>query len=543
MHYVEGHQAYYTLKDMLDYNTDKHKERTALQFVDGTQKYTYGELKQKVDWLAARLAECGMGVGEKAIILAENMPNWVVAFLALTTSGRVAVPMMTKLTETELEGLVRHSDSKVAFVSEKMMGKLTDNLKAELDTIIRLDTLDFIKVPADAQPTTKIRAVSSSDLAAIIYTSGSSGRPKGVMLSHKNFCQSIWAMNFVYLLGNHGCCLSILPLFHIYELTIGCLYVLSVGAKIFYFQQSLTPVNLLPVLKQIRPTYICCVPLVVEMLFGISAKSLISSHPMMVKLKQSAPNLFYRLTANRVKRLIGGNCKFLCIGGSKLSSDIEKHFLNAHVPYVIAYGMTETAPLILVAFGKYRSAGSTGPAVHGVKVRIDTPDSEGIGELLVKGDNVMLGYYKDPELTAQVIDKEGWFHTNDMAKKDTDGLYYLQGRKDNIIVGPSGENICPEEMERVLNAHAQVEESIVVGYRKQLVGLVTLKQGTAYPDNQDGLVRLQDELLAFTNQRISDKAKLTRVVIMKEPFEKTETHKIKRYKYVQNIEELLRKES
>ena len=541
MHYVEGHQAYYTLKDMLDYNTDKHKERTALQFVDGTQKYTYGELKQKVDWLAARLAECGMGVGEKAIILAENMPNWVVAFLALTTSGRVAVPMTTKLTETELEGLVRHSDSKVAFVSEKMMGKLTDNLKAELDTIIRLDTLDFIKVPADAQPATKIKAVSSGDLAAIIYTSGSSGRTKGVMLSHRNLCQSIWSMSFSYLLDSYSCCLSILPLFHIYELTIGCLYVLSVGAKIFYFQQSLTPGNLLPVLKQVRPTYFCCVPLVVEMLFGISARSLLASHPMMVKLKQSAPNLFYRLVAGRFKRLIGKKCRCLGIGGSKLSSEIEKCLLKAHVPYFIGYGMTETAPLILYTIGKYRSVGSAGIAAHGVNVRIDKPDSDGVGEVLVKGDNVMLGYYKDPELTAGAIDKEGWFHTNDMAKKGTDGLYYLQGRKDNVIVGPSGENICPEEMERVLNAHAQVEESIVVGYRKQLVGLVTMKQGTAYPDNQDGLVRLQDELLAFTNQRISDKAKLTRIVIMKEPFEKTETHKIKRYKYTQFIERLFMK--
>lgn len=542
MHYVEGHQAYYTLKDMLDYNSDKHKERTALQFVDGTQKYTYGELKQKVDWLAARLSECGMGVGEKAIILAENMPNWVVAFLALTTSGRVAVPMMTKLTETELEGLVRHSDSKVAFVSEKMMGKLTDNLKAELDTIIRLDTLDFIKVPADAQPATKVRAVSSGDLAAIIYTSGSSGRPKGVMLSHKNFCFNLLASHFRVTPTNRDTYLSILPLFHVYELTLGCLHSLSVGAKTFYFQQSLTPGNLLPVLKQVRPAYFCCVPLVVEMLFGISARSLLASHPMMAKLKQSAPNLFYRLAAGRFKRLIGGKNKWLGIGGSGLSSDIEKCLLKAHVPYDTGYGMTETAPLILIAYGKYRSVGSVGTTVYGVKVRIDTPDSEGIGELLVKGDNVMLGYYKDPELTAGAIDKEGWFHTNDLAKKGTDGLYYLQGRKDNVIVGPSGENICPEEMERVLNAHAQVEESIVVGYRKQLVGLVTLKQGTAYPDNQDGLVRLQDELLAFTNQRISDKAKLTRVVIMKEPFEKTETHKIKRYKYFQNIEELLRKE-
>lgn len=543
MHYVEGHQAYYTLKDMLDYNTDKHKERTALQFVDGTQKYTYGELKQKVDWLAARLAECGMGVGEKAIILAENMPNWVVAFLALTTSGRVAVPMMTKLTETELEGLVRHSDSKVAFVSEKMMGKLTDNLKAELDTIICLDTLDIAKVPADAQPATKIRAVSSGDMAAIIYTSGSSGRPKGVMLSHKNFCHNILALNFAIPLGNQGCCLSILPLFHVYELSIECLFALSVGVKILYFQQSLTPDNLLPVLKQVRPTYFCCVPLVIEMLFGKSVQSMLSSHPMIGKLKQGSPKLYYRLAASRFKRLIGGKCKYIGIGGSKLSPDVEKCLLNAQASYVFGYGMTETAPLILLANGKYRSVGSAGTAAHGVKVRINTPDNDGVGELLVKGDNVMLGYYKDPELTAGAIDKEGWFHTNDMAKKDTDGLYYLQGRKDNVIVGPSGENICPEEMERVLNAHAQVEESIVVGYRKQLVGLVTLKQGTAYPDNQDGLVRLQDELLAFTNQRISDKAKLTRIVIMKEPFEKTETHKIKRYKYVQNIEELLRKES
>ena len=542
MHYENGYKAYSTLADMLDYNTGEHSKSTALQYVDGTQSYTYGELGRKVEWLTARLAGAGMGVGDKAVILAENMPNWVVAFLALTTSGRVAVPLQTNLTEAEIEELAVHSDSRVAFVSEKMMDKMTDALKGRMDAIVSLDTFDFVKAPADARLVEERRTPAPDDLAAILYTSGSSGRPKGVMLSHKNFCHNVLALKGIFSGNVRDSFLSILPLSHVYELTLSCLFVLSVGANISYFQKPLTPSNLLSDLKLVRPSYFNCVPLVLKMLFGTSAKTLESSHPMMSKVKRCFPELFNWLVAFRFKRMIGGKCRFLGIGGSKLSPDIEKYMLLVRMPYAIGYGMTETAPLVFFAKGKNRGAGSIGVPVYGVEAKIDRPNSDGVGELLVKGDNVMLGYYKDPELTAEAIDKDGWFHTNDLAQKDHKGLYYLKGRKDNVIVMPSGENVCPEEIEKVVNTHAQVEESLVVGYRNQLVALVKLKDGVGYPENPAGLSRLQNELLAFANQRISDRAKLTRVIMMKEPFEKTETFKIKRYKYSQFVEKLLKQE-
>ena len=432
--------SFNTLAEVYDYSTAKFAKKVASEFVGGEQRYTFAQFKEKADNLSRVLSNFGIGSTEKVAILSENMPNWTVAFFAITAFGRIAVPMLPELSHDEVENILTHSDSKAIFVSRKQLPKLDPLMIDRLNLVIDIDDFSFIK--SDGKTYTcdgKVGSPTSLDTAAIIYTSGTTGKAKGVMLSHRNFCTNIMSSWYSHKIGKRDVMLSILPMAHTYEMSIGMLYPFATGARLCYIQKVPTPSVLIAALKEVRPTAMLSVPLIIEKIYKSSVLPTIRKSSFLLALKKNFPWLLYKLVGMKLMKTFGGRIRFFGIGGAKLDRNVEKFLKHAGFPYAIGYGLTETAPLICAASPKKTRVGSTGRALPGVEVKLDNVNPEtGEGELIVKGPNVMLGYYKDYERTLPVLGLDGWFRTGDLASVDKKGRYYIKGRMGSLILGSSG---------------------------------------------------------------------------------------------------------
>ena len=531
--------SFNTLAEVYDYSTAKFAKKVASEFVGGEQRYTFAQFKEKADNLSRVLSNFGIGSTEKVAILSENMPNWTVAFFAITAFGRIAVPMLPELSHDEVENILTHSDSKAIFVSRKQLPKLDPLMIDRLNLVIDIDDFSFIK--SDGKTYTcdgKVGSPTSLDTAAIIYTSGTTGKAKGVMLSHRNFCTNIMSSWYSHKIGKRDVMLSILPMAHTYEMSIGMLYPFATGARVCYIQKVPTPSVLIAALKEVRPTAMLSVPLIIEKIYKSSVLPTIRKSSFLLALKKNFPWLLYKLVGMKLMKTFGGRIRFFGIGGAKLDRNVEKFLKHAGFPYAIGYGLTETAPLICAASPKKTRVGSTGRAVPGVEVKLDNINPEtGEGELIVKGPNVMLGYYKDYERTLPVLGLDGWFRTGDLASVDKKGRYYIKGRMGSLILGASGENIYPEEIEAVINSFEGVGESLVVQRDGKLVALVQMNDNILNwnLEGEDKFVKdleeLQKSIKEFVNARVSKFSNIRQVEIQREPFVKTATHKIKRFLY------------
>ena len=376
------------------------------------------------------------------------------------------------------------------------------------------------------------------DIAAIIYTSGTTGNAKGVMLSHRNFCTNIMSSWYSYRIRRKDVMMSILPLAHTYEMSIGMLYPFAMGARVAYIQKAPTPSVLLAALKKVRPTAMLSVPLIIEKIYKSSVIPTVNSSRFLSWLKENMPGLLYLLIGIKLKSTFGGRIRFFGIGGAKLDPTVEAFLKKARFPYAIGYGLTETAPLICAASPRQTRVGSTGKPVPGIETKLaDINPETGEGEILVKGSNVMLGYYKDYERTASVLGTDGWFRTGDLACADAKGNFYIKGRLGSLILGASGENIYPEEIEAVINSMDGIGESLVVQRDGKLVALVQFNDNVI-DWNLEGKDKFIEDLeakkaaiLEFVNSRVSNFSKIRSVEVQKEPFVKTATHKIKRFLY------------
>ena len=531
--------SFNTLAEVYDYSTAKFAKKVASEFVGGEQRYTFAQFKEKADNLSRVLSNFGIGSTEKVAILSENMPNWTVAFFAITAFGRIAVPMLPELSHDEVENILTHSDSKAIFVSRKQLPKLDPLMIDRLNLVIDIDDFSFIK--SDGKTYTcdgKVGSPTSLDTAAIIYTSGTTGKAKGVMLSHRNFCTNIMSSWYSHKIGKRDVMLSILPMAHTYEMSIGMLYPFATGARVCYIQKVPTPSVLIAALKEVRPTAMLSVPLIIEKIYKSSVLPTIRKSSFLLALKKNFPWLLYKLVGMKLMKTFGGRIRFFGIGGAKLDRNVEKFLKHAGFPYAIGYGLTETAPLICAASPKKTRVGSTGRALPGVEVKLDNVNPEtGEGELIVKGPNVMLGYYKDYERTLPVLGLDGWFRTGDLASVDKKGRYYIKGRMGSLILGASGENIYPEEIEAVNNSFEGVGESLVVQRDGKLVALVQMNDNILNwnLEGEDKFVKdleeLQKSIKEFVNARVSKFSNIRQVEIQREPFVKTATHKIKRFLY------------
>ena len=529
-----------TLHKVFDYATTNYAKRIAYQFVDGGQTYTYADFRTKTERLSQRMSRFGIKHGDRVAIFSQNMPNWVVAFFAATAFGRVAVPILPDSSEHELTNILNHSESKAIFISKRMLPKLSEECKEKLTLIIDIETFEFLKKnKEDFKCNGWVKDPLPDDLACIIYTSGTTGKAKGVMLSHRNLSSNLAAAFKAKPAFKNDRFLSILPAAHAYEMSVSTLYSFYVGATCYTLQKPPTPTILLASMKKVRPTIVCSVPLIIEKVVKNSVLPTIQKSRILSWADQHIPRVLRWFIGRRMVRTFGGKLAFFGIGGAKLDPMVEQFLIECKFPYAVGYGLTETAPLVCnVMVDKKKHLGSIGVATYKVDIRLDNVNpANGEGEIVVRGDNVMLGYYKDPERTLQVLDDEGWFHTNDVATVDEQGNYYIKGRLNNTILGPSGENIYPEEIEQVINNFEGVEESLVMERDGKLVALVKFSDNALDWDQAtedkwfEELEARKKAVLDWVNKKVGKNSKIGEVDAMKEPFEKTATQKIRRFKY------------
>lgn len=528
-----------TLADLYNHSTKEYASRLANCFLDGTQTYTYEQFKDSCDNLSRILSNFGIGANDKVAILSENMPHWAIAFFSITAFGRIAVPMLPDISHDEAENILAHSESKAIFISRKQLSKLSKETIDRLELVIAIEDFSFIKAEGTEYTCNGVIGIPTPlDIAAILYTSGTTGKAKGVMLCHRNFCTNVENAWHSYKVGKKDRFLSILPMAHTYEMSIGVLYPFAMGSSVHYIKSAPTPSVLLPAFKQLKPTVMLTVPLIIEKIYRSSVVPTIKKSKFLTFLQDNIPFLLHFLVGIKLKKTFGGELKFFGIGGAKLDSNVEAFLKKARFPYAIGYGLTETAPLICAAAPFKTHVGSTGPKVPGIQVRLDNINPmTGEGELVVKGPIVMLGYYKDYERTESVLSRDGWFHTGDLACMDSKGRFSIKGRLGSLIVGASGENIYPEEIEAVINGLDGIGESLVVQRDGRLVALVhfndnvidwNLEQEDKFIEEMEARKKA---ILEYVNSKVSKFSRIKSVEIQREPFTKTATKKIKRFLY------------
>ncbi len=529
-----------TLGKLYDYATAIFPKNQYTRWVDTKEGgYTYERLKKKSDALSKKLTQYGIGAGDKVAILSQSMPNWSVAFFSLTPFGRIAIPILPDSSENEVTNILQHSESKAIFVSQRLASKVSRKCRDKMTLVIDIDTFEVIqadeeKFTCDGRPAMPM----PDDIATIIYTSGTTGSAKGVVLSHRNLTSNVLSCYHTCKRNEKDRWLSILPMAHTLEMTICMLYPMFCGATVYYLSKPPVASILLKALKEVKPTTMLSVPLIIEKVYKSSVLPTIQKSRTLSWMNEHMNTLMCRLIGMKLKTVFGGHITFFGIGGAKMDPEVEAFLLKAKFPYSIGYGLTETSPLLSYAMGRGRAVGSIGYPVKGVKLKLyDVNPDTGEGEIVAKGDNVMLGYYKDPSRTRSVFTEDGWFRTNDLAVQDEKGRFYIKGRKNNMILGPSGENIYPEEIENVINNIEGVNESIVVERNGRLVALVQLDENLIEWDKEGEdefykkLDARKESILKFVNKQVSKFSKVNDVEVMKEPFEKTATSKIRRFKY------------
>ena len=529
-----------TLAKLYEYATTVYSKKQYTQWYD-TKKggYTYSELKAKCDGLSKKLTQYGIGAGDKVAILSQSMPNWSVAFFSIAPFGRIAIPILPDSSENEVTNILNHSESKVIFVSQRLASKVSQECRDKVTLVIDIDTFEVIKADDDKFTCDGRPSVPTpEDIAAILYTSGTTGSAKGVVLSHRNLTSNVITCYHSCKRTEKDRWLSILPMAHTLEMTISMLYPMYCGATVYYLPKPPVASLLLKAMKIVKPTTILSVPLIIEKVYRNSVLPTITKSRTLTWMNEHMNGLMCKIIGMKLKKTFGGHISFFGIGGAKLDPEVEAFLLKANFPYAIGYGLTETSPLLGYAMNGWRAVGSFGYPVYNVKLKLHNVNPEtGEGEVVAKGPNVMLGYYKDPVRTKSVFTEDGWFRTNDIAVKDEKGRYFIKGRNNNMILGPSGENIYPEEIESVINNVNGVNESIVVERNGRLVALVQLDENMIEWDKEgednfyEKLDAMKEKIQKMVNKNVNKTSQVSSVEVMKEPFEKTATQKIRRFKY------------
>ncbi len=529
-----------TLAKLYEYATTVYSKNQYTQWYDTKEGgYTYSSFKGKCDSLSKKLTQYGIGAGDKVAILSQSMPNWSVAFFSSAPFGRIVIPILPDSSENEVTNILTHSESKVIFVSQKLAGKVNQECRDKMTLVIDIDTFEVLQADDDKFTCDgRTSNPTPDDIAAIIYTSGTTGSAKGVVLSHRNLASNVITCYHSCKRGEKDRWLSVLPMAHTLEMTLSMLYPMYCGATVYYLPKPPVASLLMKALKIVKPTTMLTVPLIIEKVYKGSVLPTIQKSRTLTWMNQHMNGLMCKIIGMKLKATFGGHISFYGIGGAKLDPEVENFLLKAGFPYAIGYGLTETSPLLGYSMNRWRTVGSFGYPVYNVKLKLHNINPEtGEGEVVAKGPNVMLGYYKDPKRTKSVFTEDGWFRTNDIAVQDEKGRFFIKGRNNNMILGPSGENIYPEEIENVINNVEGVSESIVVERGGKFVALVQPVENYIQWDNEsedkiyEKLDSWKAKVLKITNKNVSKASQVSSVEVMKEPFEKTATQKIRRFKY------------
>ena len=566
----------YTLTEMMEKSRLHYGALPALSMVGGL-RFTYSDVDAGSDTIAKILLSHGLLSGDRVALLSENSPWWGMAYLGIIKAGAIVVPILTDFIAEQIGNIIRHSGAKILLCSEKMSQKIrTLDLNVAFMNVVDGSlrdpaTWETRSQAKEAQPGNDLsfHQASADDIAMIIYTSGTTGLSKGVMLSHKNILSNALACKSIIVLHRTDRLLSILPLAHAYEFTIGFIIPVLAGSHIHYLDRPPSATALLPALKAVKPTIMLSVPLVIEKIYRSNIK------PTLESMKLYGNHLFKPiltlLAGIKLKKTFGGKLRFFGIGGAPLSADVEAFLMAARFPYAIGYGLTETSPLLAGCPPFRTMMRSTGPALQGVSIRIADPKPEtGEGEIQARGDNIFKGYYKNDEKTKETFTEDGWFKTGDLGVKDASGRVYVRGRLKNMILGASGENIYPEEIEAILNQSPYVAESLVVEGEGGLTAYVYLKSEvlenlgariqdgidaagdissrlgnaiakaeksvvesleTVLGDAEKAASKLLETIRREANEKLASFSKIRSIQLQERPFEKTPTQKIKRFLY------------
>ena len=519
----------------------------------------YHDVARKIEKLHIMFENSGVVRGDKIALCGRNSASWAVAFLATLTYGAVAVPILHEFTADQIHNIVNHSEAKLLFVGDYVATIIDQTKMPHLEGIIYIP--DYSLVVSRTEKLTYAREhlnemfghkypkyfrkehvsyykeQSPNELALINYTSGTTGFSKGVMIPYR----ALWS-NYDFaisvlgnIIDNNASIISILPMAHMYGMAFEFLFEFLYGCHVFYLTRVPSPAIIAAAFAEVKPAVIIAVPLVIEKIIRKKVFPKIQNNRMRVLLNMPIVNKkVNQKIREQVVNAFGGNFYEIIIGGAAFNQEVEQFLKRIHFPYTVGYGATECAPIICYADHNEFVAGSCGKPVVHMEVKIDSPDPANVpGEILARGLNVMLGYYKNEEATAQTLDAEGWYHTGDLGLMDADGNVFIKGRSKNMLLGSSGQNIYPEEIEDKLNSLNMVTESVVVQRGDKLVGLV-------YPDfDEAATMRLNDEdlqnIMEQNRQELNASqppyCRLAAIEIMKEEFEKTPKKSIKRYLY------------
>jgi len=516
---------------------------------------TYKLLGSKAAELRFFMTQHGIQRFDKIALIGENMPQWGISYYGIASMGAVIVPILVDFSNKEINTVLEHSEAKCLIVSEKIHKKLSESLEFN-GLIITMNDFccpstgerveDFCQKNAEAFNAYQPDRVEPEDLACILYTSGTTGRSKGVMLSNENIVWDAYQCATIYPVSNEDVYISVLPLAHTYECTLGLVLGTMQGATTHYIDKAPTANVLMPLFKKHHPTMMLTVPLIIEKLFKVGVKPKLTKSAFMRFLYGIRPiqYLLHRTAGKKLYHVMGGHLRFFGIGGAAVAPEVEKFLRDCDFPYSCGYGLTETSPMIFGAQVHKTSFRSVGPPMQGVEYKlINVNPQNGEGEVAVRGKNVMIGYYKEPNMTAEVLDAEGWFRTGDLGVVSKQGHLSLKGRSKNMILGASGENIYPEEIEAIINEMDDVVESVVYQHKGKLVAQVylnaeefskkyheMLKSANDYTEEmKKKMEQYLKDLKERVNQSVSKYAQLSDVQLTDEPFEKTATMKIKRF--------------
>lgn len=521
----------------------------------------YRDVARKIEKIHILLENAGIEKGDKIAICGRNSAHWTVTYLAVITYGAVVVPILHEFKADQVHNIVNHSEARLLFVGDQIWENLNEAAMPHLEGIIELkdfgvpvsrseklayarDHLNEIfghKSPCRFRPDDiSYEKEKSEDLAIINYTSGTTGYSKGVMLPYRSILSNVLYCKEKIGLKAGDSVVSMLPLGHVFGMTFDFLYGFTAGAHLWFLTRMPSPKIIAESFAEIRPRVIACVPLIVEKIFK---KNILPK----VDNKLGKLLLHVPIISDKIKELIkqkamevfGGNFIEIIIGGAPFNAEVEAFLKMIDFPYTIAYGMTECGPIICHSHWTELKLASCGKVAARMEAKVLSPNPSAIaGELVCRGANLMLGYYKNEEATRQVIDTEGWLHTGDMATIDENGNVFIKGRCKNLLLTSSGQNIYPEEIESKLNNMPYVSESLIILQQDKLVGLIYPDSDDAFAHglNQSDLVRVMEENRLELNKQLPAFSQIARFKLYPEEFEKTAKKSIKRFLY-QDIKE------
>lgn len=500
--------------------------------------FTYSDVANIIFSEHSRYEKLGIRRGDKIAIYGPNSSRWAIAYLSVMTYGAVPVPILNDFTAEQAQNIINHSESRIVYTIKNKGSELMRSAMPNILDVVRIEKLAVVpEITVSINDVTFQPESSSEDVAMINYTSGTTGFSKGVMIPYRALDSNLEFAEkaFGKVLKANSCILSLLPMAHMYGMLVEFLYQFVKGTHVYFLTRLPSPSILVRAFAEINPRLVIAVPLLIEKLVKQKIKPDLEASGLLRARRWPIVGIFFsKLAHRRAKKFFGNNLYEVMTGGAALNSYTEDFLKLIHFPIAVGYGATECAPMISFSDWKSLKSGSCGRAVPNMEIRIDSPDPQHtVGEILARGTNTMIGYNKNELATREVLDADGWYHTGDLGVMDRAGNLYIKGRKKNMLLGPSGQNIYPEGLENTLNNMQLVIESIIVQRDNKLVALIYPAYEEAYDQNLNDkqILAQMKRNIAELNKHSASYEQISDVELMDKEFEKTPKKSIKRYLY------------